>query len=181
MSAVPDPSVEVFPPYDARVVANFILRHHRDRGESITQLRLYKLLYFAHGWYLVERNTPLVWNYFEAWKNGPVVKVVRDCFAEFRDRPIDRFSSMFDFRAGKEVELPFHLCPRDEAFVAGVVDAYRSYSPAQLSLMTHEKGSPWDRVWKARSPIGRFGLRLKNDEILTDFQDIVPDAKSVYK
>jgi uncharacterized phage-associated protein len=181
MSAAPESNSTACPPYDARVVANFILYRHREARSEITQLSLYKFLYFAHGWYLVERGGPLVWNNFEAWKNGPVIKAVRDCFAEFRDRPIDRLGSMFDFRTGSVVELPHRLRPSDEVFVGGVIDAYQRYSPEQLSLLTHEKGSPWDRLWKAKEPVGRFGLRLKNNEILLDFLDIVSEAKSAYK
>jgi uncharacterized phage-associated protein len=160
-------------PYDARVVANFILHYHLLRSENLTQLRLYKLLYFAHGWHLVERHRPLVWNYFEAWENGPVIKVVRDNFAAFKEKPIDRFCSMFDFRKGEDIELPHRLRVPEEEFVSVVIEAYRKYSAQELSVITHASGSPWDAIWKARTPVGRFGLRLRDDEILTDLQQLV--------
>ena len=171
-------------PYDARVVANFILHYHHLRAEALTQLRLYKLLYFAHGWHLVERGRPLVWNSFEAWEMGPVIKVVRDNFAPYKEKSIDRFCSMFDFRKGEEVELPHRLREEEEKFVSGVIEAYRKYSAIELSLITHASGSSWDAIWKARTPIGRFGLRIRDDEILTDLQEVVdkwdPDTISTF-
>jgi len=170
----------VHQPYDARTVTNFIIHYHRQRNEEITQLRLYKLLYFCHGWYLVERGVPLVWNNFEAWQNGPVIKVVRDCFASFKEQPIVGFASMFDLRTDRAVELPHHLLREDELFVAGVVEAYRKYSSEQLSLITHTLNSPWDEVWKSRQPTGRFGLRIRNDEILIDFKNIVDNTDCDY-
>lgn len=160
-------------PYDARIVSNFIVYHHQQIAEPITQLRLYKLLYFSHGWHLVERQKPLVWNYFEAWQHGPVIKVVRDNFSSFGAEPIDRFSSAFDLDLGRIIELPHRLQVEDELFVEGIIRAYREFTAAELSQMTHAVGSPWERVWQSDSPVGRFGLRLKNDEILKDFQHVV--------
>jgi uncharacterized phage-associated protein len=159
--------------YDARVIANYILYYHYERSEPITQLRLYKLLYFAHGWHLLERHKPLVWNDFEAWKNGPVVKVVRDNFSAFKDDPIEGYAKAFDLLRGETVQLAHRLDVGVESFIAGVIEAYRSYTAGELSELTHLRGSAWDSVWKSKEPLGRFGLRLKNDEILRDFQDVV--------
>src|SRR5262245_18684319 len=131
-------------PYDARTVANFILFYHFQKPEPVTQLRLYKLLYFAHGWHLVERQKPLVWNDFEAWKNGPVVKVVRDNFASFKDYPIDTFAKAFDFRRGQLIEMPHRLDASAELFVGAVIEGYKRYTAGQLSMLTHTKGSAWE-------------------------------------
>jgi len=180
MSGQRNDSISDQSPYDARVVSNFIVRWHIEQSEPVTQLRLYKLLYFAHGWYLLDRQQPLVWNYFEAWEHGPVIKVVRDNFLQFKDKPIEKFASAFDLRRGELIELPHHLASMDETFVSGVIAAYQKYTATQLSQITHEKGSPWDAIWKSRAPVGRFGLRLRNDEILTDFQSLVDKSESAY-
>jgi len=169
------------PPYDARVVANFILHKYLERFEEMTQLRLYKLIYFSHGWYLAEYRRPLVWNHFEAWENGPVIKVVRDCFSRFQTAPIDSFSSIFDYRTGGTIELPHRLRDNDEAFVELVTAGYDRYTAGQLSGLTHARGSAWDLIWRAKGPVGRFGLRLTNDEILRDFQDIAVPEEGSYK
>ena len=166
--------------YDARTVANFIIALHASRGEKLTQLRLYKLLYFCHGWFLVEFGKPLVWNAFEAWERGPVIKAVRDCFRKFGANPITEFAAVFDFRSGQISEFSHSLNEAHERFVTTVVDGYRGISAGQLSEMTHGTGSPWDHLWRAGQPIGRFGLRMKNHEILTDFLDIAPDARLGY-
>lgn len=46
------------PPYDAQSVANLLLDIADARGMSIINLSLQKLLYFAHGQFLVTRRRP---------------------------------------------------------------------------------------------------------------------------
>jgi uncharacterized phage-associated protein len=60
------------PPYDPRAVANLLL-DLADRDDlAITNLVLQKLLYFAHGHFLIRTRCPLVQGGFEAWTYGPV-------------------------------------------------------------------------------------------------------------
>lgn len=171
--------IDLAAPYDARAVSNYLISQHRASGEIITQLRLYKLLYFSHGWYLAEFNRPLVWNSFEAWERGPVVKAVRDCFKKFGDRAITQFASSFDFRVGKELEFSSELGASDAEFIDAVVAAYQRYSAYELSELTHESGGPWEKIWNARAPVGRFGLRLKDHEIRDDFQDVAVPLRNL--
>lgn len=156
-------------PYDARTVANLILDYADELDLLVSQMILLKLIYFSHGWYLAFFEKPLVWNPFEAWKAGPVVKVVRDCFKQFGSKPINSRASVFDFRLGKSIEPPGKISPSDARFIRRVVDEYRGYNAFELSDLTHEIGSPWDKIWNSNQPIGRFALRLSNEEICQHF------------
>jgi uncharacterized phage-associated protein len=160
------------PPYDARAIANFFLDHAAARGLSLTQLSLLKLVYFAHGWYLSRFGVPLVENEFEAWEKGPVVRVVRDAFKEFGNRPITKRAERTDIYTG-EIEVVRPVLRKEDAdFVSAVFDRYHVYSAGQLSEMTHERGSPWDRLWNSSELVVRVGLRIKNDEIRSHFDAI---------
>ena len=54
-------------------VANFFLKIvDRDSGSTITPLKLQKILYYAHGYYLANYDKPLFQEDFQAWANGPV-------------------------------------------------------------------------------------------------------------
>ena len=56
--------------YDARQIANwFVNRAARD--EKV--MSMLKLTYFAHGWNLETKETPLFSNRVEAWQHGPVI------------------------------------------------------------------------------------------------------------
>lgn len=158
--------------YDARAVANFILDRADEAGIRLTQLSLLKILYFAHGWYLAERSKPLLSQPVEAWKYGPVVKVVRDAFKDFGKRPITTRADKLDLRTGEIVSVPGRLSFDDAAFVEAVFRSYCHHDGWLLSEMTHERGSPWYRVWHPEKATGSLGLRIRNDEIRLHFLEL---------
>jgi len=156
-------------PYDARAVSNLLLKFAQSRGVSLTQVSLLKILYFAHGWYLSTYRQPLIKQYFEAWKYGPVVKVVRDAFKHFGKQPITGFATTHDLVLDeiKIVEPDLNLL--DTEFVRKIFEFYFIYDAWELSAMTHESGSPWDKLWNADGEVGRFGMRIKNGDIQAHF------------
>ena len=156
-------------PYNSRAVANLLLDVADQRNLPLTQLALYKLIYFSHGWYLAHTAAPLIAHDFEAWRHGPVVKVLRNEFGRFRDRPITSRAYKLDIYSGIRTFVEPELAPDDRSFVLATFDAYRVHDAWKLSEMTHETGSPWDLVWNAHEPIGRLGLRLRNSEIKAHF------------
>lgn len=160
------------PPYDARAVANFFLDLADQERVQLTQMSLLKLIYFAHGWHLAKCATPLVRQDFEAWRYGPVIKVVKDEFSEFGDGAISGRATRFDLIRGHRSVVPPELEERDRAFIRAIFKAYHGYSAWELSELTHEVGSPWDRLWNSASPVGRLGLRLRNADIRNHFVSV---------
>jgi uncharacterized phage-associated protein len=156
-------------PYDAREVANFLLDYADARQTYLTQISLLKIIYFCHGWYLFYNKKPLVKNEFEAWENGPVVRVVRDAFKAFGGNRITSRAEKFDLYTGKSISLEPNLEQDDQVFIKQIFEAYYVHGPWKLRDMTHERGSPWDKLWNSDRPIARFGLRIRNDEILEHF------------
>src|SRR5690348_2726800 len=75
-------------PYDPRAVANYFLDLASVDGESISPLKLQKLLYFGHGWHLAITGEPLLSERIRAWKYGPVVESIYYQFRRFGNRPI---------------------------------------------------------------------------------------------
>ncbi len=99
--------------------------------DPLTHLRLQKLLYYAQGWSLAQRNKPLFTERIEAWANGPVVRVVYPAFADCGFEAID------PKRGG-----PGDLTEEERAFVRDVWEAYKGYSATALREMTHGE-APW--------------------------------------
>ena len=76
------------PPYDPRAVANLLLDVAAEEGVAVSNLALQKLLYFAHGHFLIQTGHPLVSGAFEAWNNGPVHPAVYHAFKTSGREPI---------------------------------------------------------------------------------------------
>ena len=64
---------------------------YHDKRNSLTPLKLQKLLYLAQGWSYVWDNRPLFLDEFEAWQYGPVNLEVYDYFKRYRRSEIPAF------------------------------------------------------------------------------------------
>jgi uncharacterized phage-associated protein len=159
-------------PYDARMVANCLLDLADEKRQPLTQISLLKILYFCHGWYLVWHDKPLCVNDFEAWELGPVVRSVRNAFKSDGRRPITRRAQRVNLMTGEQESLPDLISIEDKALIEKVFDYYSRFPTPKLIDMTHEKGSPWDRLWNSREPVARLGLRIKNEEIKAHFLQV---------
>ena len=156
-------------PYDAREVANYLLDYAEGNKVSLTQISLLKLIYFCHGWYLFYKHRPLIKNEFEAWENGPVVRVVRDAFKHHGKNKITSRADKFDLFTG-EISLAVPSFTEDDRhFIEQIFRTYQGLGPWELRDLTHEPGSPWDTLWNSENLIARFGLRIRDSEILQHF------------
>ncbi|MGT2500698.1 Panacea domain-containing protein [Bradyrhizobium guangxiense] len=156
-------------PYDAREIANYLLDYADAREVSLSQISLLKLIYFCHGWYLFYKQRPLVKNEFEAWENGPVVRVVRDAFKHHGKYRITSRAEKLDLFTGEIAEVVPYLSEHDKEFIENIFKAYQGFGPWDLRDLTHEAGSPWDKLWNSPSVRARFGMRIRNEEILEHF------------
>ncbi len=131
-------------PYPAGAVANFFLAK---TGSPITQMKLHKLLYYAHGWHLAVVGKPLLDETVSAWKHGPVVPSLYYDLKEFGARPVDRFARAAD-RLTRARYAP-RVAP-DDHVVRGLLEriwaVYGGLTARQLSQMTHAPDSPWSRA-----------------------------------
>jgi uncharacterized phage-associated protein len=128
-----DDRVTASAPYDARAIANFLLEAVENNGRTLTQLSLYRILYFCHGWHLSINNGALVKQEFEPWEHRPVVKVLRDEFRVFGDKPITKRARRLDIFTGIRAEVLPDLAPHDARFVHSVLDSYGQYPCVETS------------------------------------------------
>jgi uncharacterized phage-associated protein len=151
--------------YDARAIANYVLDVAEQLSLPIYATTLLKVVYFAHGWHLAKFQQPLVAQPFEAWKHGPVVRVVYDQVAQTNGAPITKRLRVFNAQTvGYEEPRP-NLSPTSESLVRAVVAAYSVHHPFLLSEMTHEDGSPWIAAWHASLRGQSPGARIANEDI----------------
>ena len=116
----------------------------------IDQMKIQKLVYYAHAWWLAYKGEPLFDDDIQAWPWGPVV---RDVYAEFRNcgrAPIttERMTELVRIPdTGKfRVEEPQRPSQEVREFLASVWKSHKALSGIQLSNATHAPGEPWTIV-----------------------------------
>lgn len=103
-----------------------------EHGDTISNLKLQKLLYYVQGFHLASFGHALFEEDMIAWTYGPVVPEVYDAYKKYRHRDINTEGIVDD------VELQ----PQEAALFDKVYLEYSRYSAVALMQMTHTAG-PW--------------------------------------
>lgn len=142
--------------YPSAAVANVLIDTAAENGFCLTNLKLQKMVYFAHGWYLAFTGNPLINEPVQSWQYGPVVQPLYNALRHYGASPITR-----RIKTTAEVE------PKSEdwQFIRTVYKKYAPFSPAQLVAMTHQKGSPWEQFGAGQNNF----QPIPNDVIKNDF------------
>ena len=134
--------------YKPSWVANtFILQAKEDGVRDVTPLKIQKLVYNFHGWYLATTSCPAVGERFEAWPNGPVLSTLYQKFKKYRWNRITELAEDIDPQTGEMKSLV--VARSDEQFYEifhAVWVRYKGFSGEQLSALTHAEGTPWSRA-----------------------------------
>lgn len=115
-------------------VANFFLAFANDRGETVTNLKLQKLVYYAQAWFLANYGRPLFKGDFQAWVRGPVLPELYHTYKERGSAPIPTDVTM--------QEMEKQLDPEVIVFLKEVAQVYMPSGAYELELMTHQE-YPW--------------------------------------
>lgn len=135
--------------YPAIAVANEF--RHAAKGESLSPMKLQKLVYYAHGWYLALHDEPLIEEQVEAWQFGPVVPELYRQFKYCGDGDITRPAT--ELGGGLKSYEPRIKDENDMSsrhaldVIQSVWSAYGEYSATKLSNATHKPGSPWSKTY----------------------------------
>lgn len=129
--------------YHANQIADWFLNAvDRDTGDSITHLKLQKLVYYAQAWALALLGRPLFDEDFQAWAHGPVVPSL---WRRFRDQ---RWNALEPVEAAHEFE------PEVEHLLRDVLATYGEHSATALENLTHQE-EPWLRARGGLPPEAR--------------------------
>ena len=126
-------------PYHPLVLANEFIACERDYG--VSHMKLQKLVYCAHGWWLRSHYPDSIINESpEVWRHGPVFPTLYAVLSGLGGAQIKHtFPVVFG------TEPPRIDDNDDEAYqlVQFVWGRYGSKSAFELSDMTHKPGTPW--------------------------------------
>ncbi|MFT8522714.1 Panacea domain-containing protein [Gluconobacter oxydans] len=161
-------------PFPIKGVANAFLRRSFDDDISVSPMKLQKLIFLAHGYYLAATGKPLVEESFEAWPYGPVSEPLYQEFKSFGGEKIKEFASELSFDNEKELEYATVPPPNEEAarkVISFVWKKYHSWSARALSDLSHKEGWAWERT-REENP-GSRSIEIPNDYIKSDFLPLV--------
>ena len=137
--------------YDVRAIANWFLERAEKDGKPLTAMKLQKLAYVSHGWYLAFAGGPLVHDAVEAWKWGPVFRSLYREFQDFGSAPITTRATALDGASLEKREISIEDYIGHEMvdrYLEGIWKVYGDYSASQLSAITHQQGTPWRQMYE---------------------------------
>ena len=133
--------------YDVRAIANFVLKFAKQKGRTVSNLQINKIVYFVHADYISAFDQPLVNAKIEAWTYGPVFRELYHQFKVFGEEPITHFATRIDPRTGKKIVAESDISENDVDFLLSSLDEYTRMSAGSLVNQSHIEGGPWDIVW----------------------------------
>ena len=117
--------------YKALDIANKIIsKTDLEHGDTISNLKLQKMLYYQQGFHLAYFGTPLFDEDIVAWQYGPVVPSVYKEYKSFESNSISTSEECIS------------LSDDEEELFNNVYEEYNQFSAVALMKMTHEE-SPW--------------------------------------
>lgn len=119
-------------------VCDFVVFRLTGEGnESLSHLKLQKILFYIQSWHLAFDKQPLFDGKFQAWIHGPVNRTI---YNRFKDSKY-MYSSITMSDIQSDLTFP-SLDQSDRDHINAVLETYAQYSDVQLEKMTHDE-KPW--------------------------------------
>ena len=113
-----------------QIAKGFLKLSQPDAGDTISNLKLQKLLYYAQGFNLAINKEPLFKENLIAWDHGPVVREVYNEYSQYSSNPIPI--------PDEDVKLTI----KEKNLIGNVWKVYGQFSAWRLREMTHNE-MPW--------------------------------------
>jgi len=145
-------------------IANYFIKRSMADGTELTPMKLVKLVYIAHGWYLALKGEPLLPEAIEAWKYGPVVSKVYHTFKKYGR---DCITSL-EYQGNN---IPDVTDSETTTFLDKIWDVYKKYTGLQLSTLTHQPNTPWDIAWNSENGCNAKSVIIRNELIEAHYKE----------
>ncbi len=138
----------------------FLYAVDRESGDSITHLKLQKIVYYAQAWSLALSDKELFKEDFQAWAHGPVLRTLFDTYTG---------------SGWEALDLPKEDAPKfDEdttELLNDIWEIYGQHTAKYLEELTHEE-SPWKDARGDLSPEARSDSIIPKHEISSYYKDV---------
>ena len=114
------------------IVKELIVHHHSNGdGHDVTKTKILKQLFFAQSFSLYYFNYELFFEETEAWQYGPVVSTIYTNW--------ESASALLDHTSIRNTDI------FAKTIIEIIFEVTKSFSAAELSDISHDKGSAWDQ------------------------------------
>lgn len=146
--------------YPVIEIANKIVANtDSNQGETISNLKLQKLLYYMQGFFIAVFDKKLFADPIEAWQYGPVV---RSAYLHFKDFGSNSIS------LPSETEV-INMSSEEELLFKEVMEEYGQFSAVKLMNMTHDE-LPWKNTFH-KNPQGEITFDLLREYFKTQITE----------
>lgn len=154
----------------SETVANYFIQKSFDTGVELTQMKLLKLVYIAHGWHRGYFSSNLINDAVQAWRYGPVIPDLYRKIKHYGRRSIDAPLEGYGLPNDGD---PGNACPNEQtiALLDKVWEIYSRHSGVELSALTHRPDTPWDKVWKDSGGAEYSGAIIPNELIERHYKE----------
>lgn len=125
----------------AEAVANAFLSLAKESGQTVTNMKLQKLVYIAHGYSLALLGEPLIYNDVHAFQYGPVYPKLYKKLAKHGAGLVTEAVSAED---------SVDPASKEYGVIRAVWDSYGMMTAGKLSNLTHMEGTPWSQMWEIK-------------------------------
>lgn len=149
--------------YPASVIADVFVQKGINEGRFLTQMKLQKVVFFAHGYHLARYGEPLIQEKFQAWKFGPVVPSIYQDYKLYGSRPI------IDTRLLTHTPDFVTLDEMAQEAINYTWKVTKGLSAETLSNWTHQPNSPWSEVYNPND----WAIPIRDERIRHYFEGLV--------
>ena len=149
--------------YNCFDIADYLLKKAKDEGQGIDPMKLLKLTYISHGYNLGFFDKPLFSNQVQAWKYGSVIPDLYQVIKRFGNGYVDK--DTVDLYKEKNIEGD------QKKLLDFVWEAYKPLSGLQLSELTHQKDTPWEKTYKS------YNDTIPNEIIKEHYKTLISDKR----
>lgn len=149
-------------------IAKYTVLQLLQRGNTISPLKLQKILYYLQAWYLVYFDKALLFEDVpEAWVNGPVYRSVYEAYRSKGKYDQFRISDVVAEGETSEEAISrllnsMGLSEKELDFVEAIYNHYGSMSHDYLVYLTHSQ-KPWNEARKGLQPFEYTDQKISLD------------------
>jgi len=148
-------------------VANYFLQKMDvDAGESITPLKVQKLVYYCQAWMLCMFDRILFNEDFKAWQHGPVLP---DMYIYFKNLGYNSNDSL-----PKVNNLDYIFDENEKLILEFVWNVYGKYDGKYLETLTHSE-KPWQIAWEDRQEVDKGNSNITKQSIRQYYKKLRED------
>jgi len=153
---------KVMKSYHVSQIADWVLCYFRDHlDDSVSPLKLQKLLYYCQAWHLAILECPLFEEDFQAWMHGPVIPSL---YHQFKDYGFNSINCPPELKA-------VDLADDTHELLIEVMDKYGEHTARYLELLTHQE-EPWLSARGNRSIEERCGAVIDKETMKRFYQKL---------